>query len=299
MARLPNLIIAGVHLSGTSSLFTHLGLHPDIGSSSVKETLYFLPLRDGGSLSPIREYTKFFSGCDSQRYLIEASPGYFHGGQAIARAIKRVCGDVRIVIILREPIDRLLSNYKYLKSKIILSQDTSFEEYVQNSKTPPRYRYGATVNSYWAIRVGFYADFLPEWFDVFGDSIKVLFFDDLKNDSPRVLRDLCKWLDISDECLDSVKMSVMHQSINYRFELLHSLALRFNMKTIPFWNKRPLWKNRMIGLYNKLNGIRFSNERSGMVINELESLYEPYNRCLAGQLRARGYVNLPSWLATL
>ncbi len=296
MAKLPNLIIAGVHLSGTTSLFTYLSLHPDICPSSVKETLYFLPLRDGDPLPPVTEYSKFFSHYESQRYVLEASPGYFHGGQEIGHAIKRICGDVRILIVLREPIDRLFSNYKFLKSRLVLAEDTSFEEYVNLGGRAPDQRYAAIANSYWAIRVGFYADFLPEWFEVFGDSLRIIFFDDLVQDSRRVVRNLCEWLDISDEYIDSDELPIRHRSINYKSKFLHSVALRLDNATNHLWRTQPLWRSRTLELYYMINGLAFSSERSDAVNQRLGALYKPYNERLAAQLLARGYSNLPPWL---
>jgi hypothetical protein len=296
---LPNLIIAGVHLSGTTFLFRNFSDHPDVSCSSAKETLFFLPIRDGGQLAPVAEYERFFRHCSGKsQYVMEASPGYFHGGEPLAQAIKSLLGDVRIVICLRDPVDRLLSNYRFLKSQMILPRDASLADYVGNRQTIPQQSFRAVTDSYWAIHMGFYADYLPGWLKVFGDSLKVVFFDDLRQRPHQLLEELCDWLTISSDVFRSKRFTTEHKSTSYRSGILHGLALRTNARTIEFWNRHPKAKKRLIQLYHSSNGRAFEEAYSEAAIQELRSIYRPYNQRLAMQLAERGDKQLPSWLSS-
>lgn len=112
---LPNLIIAGVGKAGTTSLFSYLSKHPDICTSNIKETHYFSPLIDDKELQPIDDYKKYFCHCDDHRYILEATPRYFYGGVKVARAIYERLGPIKIILVFRDPVNRLFSFYKHLK----------------------------------------------------------------------------------------------------------------------------------------------------------------------------------------
>jgi hypothetical protein len=106
---LPNLVIVGVGKARTTSLFEYLGQHPDICPSAVKETDHFSPLRfAGGVLPPIESYLRHFRHCAGSRWVLEATPAYCYGGQPVIDAMREVLGRPRVVIILREPAERLV-----------------------------------------------------------------------------------------------------------------------------------------------------------------------------------------------
>ena len=127
---LPNLIIGGVFKAGTTSLFTYLSQHPSIGVSSKKELGYFVPLQFGKKPEGIEEYTKYFSHLDALKfnYIMEASPGYLFGGKNTAQYMKENLPDFKIIFILRDPGERLISFYKYLNGYLHSYEDLLSEE---------------------------------------------------------------------------------------------------------------------------------------------------------------------------
>ena len=82
-------VIAGVNKAGTTSLFVSLSEHPDVAPSAVKETRYFLPARYGRPLEPVERWEEYFSG-RREPVRLEATPSYFYGGAAVARAMQEV-----------------------------------------------------------------------------------------------------------------------------------------------------------------------------------------------------------------
>lgn len=89
-SRLPNLVIAGVGGAGTTSLFSYLIQHPDICGASVKEVRYFTPIKYGHSLADLASYAHYFSHCADEKYLVESTPGYFYGGEALTSAMREI-----------------------------------------------------------------------------------------------------------------------------------------------------------------------------------------------------------------
>lgn len=130
-SNLANLIIAGVNKAGSTSLFHYLSVHPEICGSKDKETCYFLPLLYNQSIAPIEEYKKQFEHCEGKKYRLEATPAYIFGGEKIARTIYNTLGDVKIIIILKDPVDRMVSFYQRKKATFQLPQELNFSEYVK------------------------------------------------------------------------------------------------------------------------------------------------------------------------
>jgi Sulfotransferase domain len=296
--QLPNLIIAGVVKGGTTSLYSYLSRHPDICSSTVKETCYFSAFRYRKPVEPFEKYQQYFSHYEGQKYIMEATPGYFDGGIRVAKEIKKSLGDdVKIIAIFREPISRLLSFFKSKKSVMELENDLTFDQYLELCKAVPESeRWQQENNIYWGIDGGFYANHLSEWFEVFGDSLKILFFDDLKNNPQLLLQNVCQWLDIDRSIFDSESLEVENQSINYKNKGLQQLALFLNHKAEKFWRSNPEIKIRLRKFYYTINGKPHQDEISDRTLEYLKSIYQPYNQRLADLLVSKGYTNLPQWL---
>jgi Sulfotransferase family len=140
--RLPNCFIVGAPKAGTTSLYHHLDQHPDIFMSPMKETCYFsaemrrerfapslqplvrdgeerlrayldsppLGRRFGGIVSEWKDYCRLFEGVGDQAVVGEASPCYLWS-QTAARRIASLVPTAKIIIILRNPIDRAFSQY--------------------------------------------------------------------------------------------------------------------------------------------------------------------------------------------
>lgn len=296
-SKLPNLIIAGVNKGGTTSLFSYLSAHPDVCASSKKETCYFLPLRYGEQPEPLEQYVQNFKQCGAQKYIMEATPGYFYGGAAVARAIKSQLGDVKIIIILREPTDRLLSFFKFKKSMMELDSSLSFEEYINTCETmDPHAVRRRENNQYWGVQGGFYADYMEDWFDTFGSSLKILFFDQLKSDSSLLLKELCDWLDIDASVYDSLELGVENKTVSYKSGVLHQAALLVNTSGERFLRTYPALKEVGRKFYYALNGKSQSEVISDSTMVRARGYFAPYNKRLTAQLLARGYNNLPKWL---
>lgn len=106
---LPNFLIVGAQKSGTTSLHDILSQHPEAYLSSVKEINPFTnPVKYSRG---VRYYSNFFKGSTSTQVLVgESSPGYMCNPSGPDR-IKKDLGEIKIVMILRDPIKRAFSQY--------------------------------------------------------------------------------------------------------------------------------------------------------------------------------------------
>lgn len=115
---LPNLIIIGAMKCGTSSLHRYLDLHPEIAMSTLKEPNFFL--------EPSSSFSNWDRGLGWYRSLFdpdapvrgEASVNYtsrpFSDG--VAERIAATLSDVRLIYMVRDPIERAISHYMHARA---------------------------------------------------------------------------------------------------------------------------------------------------------------------------------------
>ena len=116
MNRWPNFFIVGAPKAGTHSLYEYLNQHPKVFMSPRKEPYFFCPIMvpDGDKNSnPIRdekEYLKLFEEAKNETMLGEATASYL-GDPKSAELIHEKIPNARIIIIIRDPVDRAFSSY--------------------------------------------------------------------------------------------------------------------------------------------------------------------------------------------
>src|SRR3954471_3920267 len=123
---LPEFLIAGVPKAGTTALHAALVGHPELFLSRVKEPKFFLsdgppPARGGpGDVQTFQEhvwrrtdYEALFAPAPPAPRRGEATPFYLYDLAAHDR-IKSLVPDVRLIILLRDPVDRAHSNWTHL-----------------------------------------------------------------------------------------------------------------------------------------------------------------------------------------
>jgi hypothetical protein len=175
---LPTFLLIGAQRSGTTSLFHDLCLHPHVVGSTVKEVHFF----DHEYARGLDWYRAFFlPGRRSARarrkgaavMAGEATPYYlFHPG--VPRRVAEAIPDVRLLVILRNPVDRAYSHYR--KSVAQRVEQLSFEGAlaaeerrlggVERRLVEPGHRsFQHRHHSY--VARGLYAEQLERWFALF------------------------------------------------------------------------------------------------------------------------------------
>ncbi len=294
---LPNLIIAGVTKAGTTSIFTYLAAHPEICPASIKEVCYFLPLRFNEPILPISNYHNYFNHCSTQKYLMEASPAYFFGGKKISHTIKKEIKSPKIIIVLRNPADRLFSFFKFHKNMLSLDKNLSFSDYLQICQNFDFHDSQDKDNYiYFNLAGGIYKDYIIDWLEAFREDLKILFFEDLKDDTRHFIKNLCEWIDIDSAFYDSYDFQIENKAQSYKFKFLHQVSLTINQKCEKFFRKQIALKRLIRRLYYSLNS---SSRKDIMQNNEEQFLlqyYAPHNKELYDILKQAGYRRLPDWL---
>lgn len=171
---LPEFIIIGVQKGGTSSLFNYLLQHPNIVPGYKKEVKFF----DGNYHKGLDWYRFNFplqeQMGDPLSQSGEASPSYvFH--PLVPQRIKAALPDIKLVLLLRDPVLRAYSHYQGNLRKG--QEELSFEEAIEKESSRlegereaiiadqhhPMYKH--LVYSY--LSRGVYIEQVKNWFDSF------------------------------------------------------------------------------------------------------------------------------------
>jgi len=297
---LPNLIIAGVNKAGTTSLFSYLAQHPQIGASAVKETCHFLPLRYGEPMPGIESYHTQFTRVADMPVRMESTPGYFFGGQSLINGLHTAIGeDLKIVLIFREPVGRLVSFFNFKKSTLELPADMPLGTYLDRCRSMSLDDLGERENNRWfGLEGGKYADYLSPWVQAFGDRLKVVFLDDLRADPRGVLGELFVFAGVGPEAAGRIELSLENKGAGYHNAGAQRLALRLNRAGETFWRSHPRIKRTLRRAYYALNGKAIEPDTDGGLMSELQQFYGPYNEAFTHQLHSMGHTRLPGWLTS-
>lgn len=262
-SNLANFIIAGTEKAGTTSVFTYLSAHPSVCGSVVKETDFFRNSYTGDHQKDIANYAQYFERCASNSSIVmEASPGYLGSGEQVAIRIHALLPNSKLLFILRNPIDRIYSSFNFHKGKLNLDKNLDFEDYVDKciaydcgQKTPTEL--GIEEWYLKVISFGRYANFLKYYYQQFPEQqIKVMFFENLTQDTAAFMYELCQFLEISPihfENYDFKKVNVTYES---KRKWLHKLAMFVNAKSERMLRQRPELKQCLVSIYKKINQAR-------------------------------------------
>ena len=294
-----NTIIAGVNKAGTTSLFVSLQAHPEVATSSVKETRYFLPARYGKPLESPSVYESYFADSPPDRPVrLEATPSYFYGGRPLVAQIVNMLGsDVRAIVVLREPVSRLVSFFTFQKTRLRLPEEMTLAEYLAVADRLSDADFADPANErYFGFRGGCYADHLPAWLDGFGPRLRVVFFDDLVSRPEIVLQEVATWLGIDPDAFPAPDLSSENRTTGFRFRAFQRAALFANDRLERLLRRHPAFKQRLRAAYYRVNGRAAREAVTQSVRAELEERYREPNERLASQLRDAGVTEVPGWL---
>jgi hypothetical protein len=201
------LIIGGAPKAGTTSLYKWLSDHPQVCASTFKETRFFLdedypvPRAARFDGTNLHEYDGFFKHCgeDGSILRVDASPDYLYSRTAVR--IAELLPKARMVFIIRDPVERMVSWYKYARQRRLLGKETSFEDYIMAQVGQP-IRSGTRIHLR-ALDQCRYDTYLKPFRDAFGDRCLVLDFNDVKNDPCSIMMKLCKFAGLDGSFYDS------------------------------------------------------------------------------------------------
>ena len=196
----PNLFIVGAVKSGTTSLYAYLKQHPDIFFPEMKEPHFFTrPVPSEAQRHLItfvgdeESYLRLYRRACGRRFRGDASPSYLWSAEAAA-GIAAASPEARIIVILRDPIERAYA--QYLMDYSDGAVDRPFFEALQIDWGRPDKGWGV---SQLYVELGLYTEQIRRYRTLFGrERVLVLLLEDLKKDAHAVLARIARFLAIPE-----------------------------------------------------------------------------------------------------
>lgn len=200
------LIIGGASKSGTTALYYYLRQHPEICLPAKKELHFFSrdflqQYKNGPGdrfvLAEIpksyEEFIKNFTHCDHYKVQVDISPSYlfhFHS----ADKIKQLVDNVKVVFILRNPADKVFSQYTHLIGE---GRETlTFEDALEAESS----RKSEGYSDMWLYKKsGYYSDAIEYFHKKLGkDNVKIYFYEEFLHDPGLILREICNFAGVNE-----------------------------------------------------------------------------------------------------
>ncbi|MBF0226544.1 MAG: sulfotransferase [Desulfobacterales bacterium] len=207
---MPNFLVIGAAKSGTSSFYNYLKAHPQIYMSPIKEPRFFdlegekinfkgpkdieLMNKLRYNVNNIDDYMSLFNGVSSEKAIGEASPTYLYSPKSPAK-IRNYIPSVKLIAILRNPIDRAYSNYMMMvrDKRETLS---NFKEALSAEEERIKNNWGPL----WHYKnMGFYSIQLKRYLSVFDRSqIKIFLYEDFSSNPLNIMKETFQFLGVDD-----------------------------------------------------------------------------------------------------
>ncbi len=222
MKKEPNFFVVGAAKAGTTALAGYLERHPQVYMSPIKEPNHFsqdikldgfepfykshykrfkieeylanpvLKKRHSEFVQDWDDYLQLFRDAGDLKAVGEASTAYLYSGVAAAE-IRRRIPDAKIIMILRNPVERAYSHYKMDLSSGAVSR--SFAEEFKKDVAASLKGWGIT---HLYRELGLYHDQVKRYLDLFPrEQIRIYLYEDWVADNHAVLDDLALFLETS------------------------------------------------------------------------------------------------------
>lgn len=216
---LPNLLIIGAQKSGTTTFNHVLKQHPEIFSSKRKECHFF----DSLYIKGMSWYEKtYFSCINNEKYVMDATPNYMTNSIYMERIYDELGIDIKLIIMLRNPVDRIYSHYmmqyaKGYESKCFIE---TVKKDIKRKKTKRRY-----------YENGLYGSQLEYIYDLFpGINIKIIWFEDYIKSMSNTADEVWEFLGLSNYNIDESKIKL--DKLMKRIPLLVNIVKILRIKDI-------------------------------------------------------------------
>lgn len=218
---LPNFLIIGVPRGGTTWLQGNICTHPEIFMPSKKEIHFFDRHYEEG----IQYYEQYFKGIRKQQKAIgEATPDYLHIPGVPERIHQHLDANIKFILLLRNPADRLYSRFWNAKAKFKANRDLSFEEKI---KQKPQF-----------IEEGYYIDHIERYLQYYAkNQFLFLLYDDIKKNPDALQKEVYTFLEV-DPSHRSPLLDAKINSAKSRPSVGKNLLVYYSSKVI----KRLGWK---------------------------------------------------------
>ena len=194
----PNFFIPGAAKSGTTSLHELLDTHPDISMSKEKEPVYWNnKLFNEFENLEISRYLNLFE--QEVKIKGESTTSYMYYDNFIKNVKDNFHQPPKFIFILRNPIDRYISHYNWLKG--LGKEKRRIDKIIEEERYLDFKEYNDYPKQYY--QFGLYYKWISRFIENFGkENIKIVTFEKLISERLNILNSCYEFLGVSK--MDSV-----------------------------------------------------------------------------------------------
>lgn len=203
----PNFVVVGAAKAGTTNLYSYLTQHPEVYIPEMKECRYFSQI---GSkrlnpynnkiteftdvISTSNEYYELFKNKGEFKALGDISPDYlFYYKNAVSKIKDELGSDTRIIILLRNPVERAYSNYLHL-----IREEATTDTFEGMIAKEEKWNQSNIWYGFKLLESSMYYNAVKAYTENF-KQVKVIIFEDFIKNLPVHLKEICTFLAIDPE----------------------------------------------------------------------------------------------------
>ena len=306
----PSFFLVGAAKSGTTSFYDYFKEHPNLFVPAIKEPNFFgsdidpkdfnkaylktfpnnldpyfdeLPLQDLhlAFVAEEKNYQKLYTQNKNELLAGDCSSSYFFS-RAAAKEIKAFNKNAKIIVTLRNPVERAFSHYLMALQLGLVTGD--FKEEFNKDR--------ALANKGWGVselffELGLYAQQLENYQAVFGkENVLTLLFEDWVNNMEETQEKICQFLNVP--IFTALKKEGSNESRSVRNRGLHQKIMQSSFKDKVLNVLPSAVKQKAKQIYYKRDKAVLSDENRQMLL----SLFK--NDILKTQERIN--LDLSNWL---
>jgi len=263
---LPDFLIVGASKAGTTSLFRLLASSDAVYMPEKKELNFFSVATCSMSINEISldRYKKHFEQAPTGTLKGEASPSYlwFPG---VAEKIKHFLPAARIVMILRNPVDRFWSDYQY--AVLWGHHKHDLPEFLSGDHAENI----AWHSPYALIQKGRYANQVATYLDAFGrEKVFIALFEDFVASPIEVAQSVMKFVGTEARIDESNSWHNVGRIVRSR----HLASARCLVATNRLFMRLPLsWRTFLDDIYLAVNAKPGKVQIPGPIATQLRDIY--------------------------
>lgn len=251
MNKRPNVLIAGAQKSGTTYLGRILSQHPDI--HFLEEEIHFFS-RNVYFEKGIEEYEALFNNVPDKKFIGEKTPNYMWVNYPAsvkdigdsAERIHKYYPDIKLIMILRNPVKRAVSAYNHHYRQGRVSPLTGIDSYMTKLSN--------SNDKYGILSMGLYYRQIQHFLKYFNEQqlLVLIYEEDLANNPLTGINKCLDFLGLSTSCnFENLKKEINKDRFselavwwNYfmptnTFPVLKKVSYKFNRYLTPSSEKKP------------------------------------------------------------
>ena len=196
MEKWPNFFIVGAPRAGTTTLYDYLKRTDGVFMSPKKEPHYFsqgIPhAKAPHAIRDKKKYLSLFNGTKNEKAVGEASSSYLWDPRA-PQLIHKQVPEAKIIIILRDPIERSYSNYFWRIGSG--RKFSSFYDAIQKSLQVEDDFFKAVI-----IEGSWYYEQVKRYLDIFGTKqVKIIIFEEFIKEPRKKIKEILEFIDVDSQ----------------------------------------------------------------------------------------------------